>query len=361
MSGRKSVDQFVSISVSESDYKAYIEGRLFGDQRIESIASLNVNSPEERVIFRLRKPVVQSWVEKLIILTRILRLNHLSLVLSPLIAGVLFIFFQQGVFYLSKSLLLFGALICSHAAFFSINDYFDHKNGVDRIDSKGGSQMIQQGYFPAFRLKIVGQAFAVCAAIMGFFAVEIKILILFPLFIFTFFVIFGYVTSGQGLKKMGLGDFVVFLALGPLLSLGISVSLTGDVLRELIIFGIIFGFVSMLALQMKKLENIMVDSKAGINTMVCRLGFDRAKKLICFELIVVSLVFYFSLFFVFGHHSILILLSVILLLYCIKLVQGIYKSSSPLSSFIFTLGTRGVSLHNVVSLFLIVSILTFGL
>ena len=79
------------------------------------------------------------------------------------------------------------------------------------------------------------------------------------------------------LQSRGIGEFVIFLAFGPLITLGIGYVNFGIFLPEYFIIGIPNGLVVTNILWINEFPDYEADKKAGKLNLVVRLGTDRAR------------------------------------------------------------------------------------
>ncbi|MCB0412920.1 MAG: prenyltransferase [Bdellovibrionales bacterium] len=356
--GHVSQSKYVSAMKGSAEYNKYILGKFSSQALVKPISQITYGNGMEKVIFKIDHQDSVSVRQKIIGLIRAFRPELLGLTFFAPIATLL-VLQRKGVFLpLIDVVVLFLSLLCAHGAIYFLNDYFDHLNGVDRLDKKSGSQVIQKGIWPAYKLKIIGIVLFFLASLGGYSVLKFHPPLLLFVVIFGVVSIFGYANSKMGLKNLGLGELAVLLAMGPLISVGVSYCFTQDVFIEVFELGICFGYLSALVLQFRKLENIMIDSKAGIKTLMERLGFDLSKKLVALELLLVPVVIFFSMYYQGVDMVYVSLISSLSFAYSLYVIKKLRRSNSPLSTYVFNMGSNGIIYHSVVSVLLVLSLLS---
>ncbi len=282
----KSQNQFVTLSKKDQDFASYLTGNFSDKKRAIPIHSFSVNTPAEKVTFELKNLTEikrPSFIVSLLYLSRprywVFTLGPLMITLGLNYALGLSLNFYNVVFS-------FISLILLNLSAFSFNDYFDHLAGVDRISQTSGSQVIQKAWLAASQVKNIAY---VCLFLTLVFALPLFIaqpVVSFVLAIFAAFGLFAFSYKDLGLKYKGIGEFIVFLALGPLIVVGLSSVISGEVRIEHIGVGSCLGWIAMIHMQIKNWMHIMPNSQAGVKTFISRLGFDKAKLYLCFQLIV---------------------------------------------------------------------------
>lgn len=250
-------------------------GRLEDGKLALPIESLNIQSFNEQVTYRIVEPSKlqkPSWIKKW---SEILRLQNLNLVFVP--AFLLFSMNLEGSPHvwigLSASL---GALFL-HLAGNLRNDFLDHIEGFDRIHPIGGSRAIQNGWIRAFEVKRISNSFLIIGAALGLPALFVYP-ILWGLVVFaTLIGVVAVYSYKFGLKFRKLTELAVFCLLGPLLSIGLQTAYTGRLEFQTLFLGAVLGWLAVFYLHTKNFAQLMVNSKTQMNNSVVRLGFEKSK------------------------------------------------------------------------------------
>ena len=212
-----------------------------------------------------------------------LRVPFFSASLVPVFLGAAVAWASQGVFDVTLFLLTLLGVLFLHAGTNIANDYFDHKNGNDDINKEylspftGGSRMIQKGYlYPSSLLK-ASLLFFGAGAFMGFYIylVTSGTLIL-GLMLFGLFSGFFYSSPPFNLGNYGVGELLVGLNFGVLVTIGSFYVQTLTVTSEVLAAGIPMGLLIAAVLYVNEFPDSTADKEVGRNHLVVRLGKGRA-------------------------------------------------------------------------------------
>jgi len=195
-------------------------------------------------------------------------------------------------------------LILAHAATNLLNDYFDVKSGVDKIDSPTSRYRPHpylMGQISTKSLLIVTLLLYLSVSSIAFYIYLIRgTLIIFLLLIGLFISIF-YTFKFLPLKYKALGEPMVFLVWGPIMVFGSYYVLSGDTNIKVLLASLPIGILVSLVLMANNIRDIDYDSSSGIKTIPIILGKDKSLKLFEFLLslsyfIVVIIAFMISIF-----------------------------------------------------------------
>jgi 1,4-dihydroxy-2-naphthoate octaprenyltransferase len=209
-----------------------------------------------------------------------MRLPFLTGSLIPVILAAA-LGFQHGYLDIMRLVLSLFGVGCLHLGANLINDYYDDP-GSDRINLhptpfSGGSRVIQDelmdaktvwgmsmGFFvlgtaAGVWLALTGRPFVAVIGLMGFLA--------------------GYLYSASpaSLMSRGLGEIVIFLAFGPLITWGTYYVMSGLLTREAFIIGIPLGLLITAVIWINQFPDYEADRDAGKINCVVRLGRDRSR------------------------------------------------------------------------------------
>jgi len=209
-----------------------------------------------------------------------MRLPFLTGSLIPVILAAA-LGFQHGYLDIMRLVLSLFGVGCLHLGANLINDYYDDP-GSDRINLhptpfSGGSRVIQDelmdaktvwgmsmGFFvlgtaAGVWLALTGRPFVAVIGLMGFLA--------------------GYLYSASPVSLMsrGLGEIVIFLAFGPLITWGTYYVMSGLLTWEAFTLGIPLGFLITAVIWINQFPDYEADRDAGKINCVVRLGRDRSR------------------------------------------------------------------------------------
>lgn len=173
------------------------------------------------------------------------------------------------------------AVVMVHCGVNVINDVEDYARGVDTAEKMDNSRvftlgllsvregrLLAAGYMAAgTALGLIVAAAQDCAALVAIGAVG---------------VLGGWLYTGgpRPYKYVGLGDPLIVLLMGPMITQGAYAAVTGDGWEPAVAaVGLVPGFLIAAVLQGNNLSDIVEDSRAGVRTLAVRTGFAGARAL----------------------------------------------------------------------------------
>lgn len=169
-------------------------------------------------------------------------------------------------------------------------------------------------------------------------------------------ILFGmfYSTPPFSFQSKGLGEFIIFLSFGPLLTFGSCYSITGIMALKFLLLGFPFGILTALIIWINEFPDYEADKTTGKNNLVVILGLKKARYGYGFLIIF----YYFILIFlilldIFPLYSLFSFITLFIAIQNLKTLWGNYdKPEKLVNTQKFT-----ILFHNINSLILIVSIL----
>jgi len=174
---------------------------------------------------------------------------------------------MDGLFSWGRFLLaLFGSLFI-HIGTNLVNDYYDHKSGVDTIESKSGSQVIQRGLLTADEVYWGGIATFGIGSLFGLVLVGLSGWPILTLGIASVLAGYFYTANPLSLAYIALGEATVFVFMGPVIILGAYY-----VQREVfslapLLISLPVGCMVAAILQANNIRDIEADKAHGKNTL----------------------------------------------------------------------------------------------
>jgi len=267
--------KFVTLEKSDPLFHRHLMGHLSDGEVPIPVESLHVNSNDEKVTFQIldKDKIIRPSIW--IVILKVMRIDLIAFTLFPPIA-VFSVALAHGQPTSQLGFVLLS-LFFLHGAVFCRNDFADHLNGVDRVNEKGGSRVIQNGWL---RATSVQKLYRVLIFLAVFFAGPV--LMRLPQLLWLAAIggglgVLGYTFLRRGLGWLA-GDLSVFIALGPLLTLGANIVASKPISTVTALFlGSGFGLGVVIYLEIRHLISQVVDDTAGFRTLPVWLGFDRAK------------------------------------------------------------------------------------
>lgn len=194
----------------------------------------------------------------------------------PVVLGTVLAYLEGAFDLLLFALTLFSSVLL-HTGTNLVNDSFDFVKGVDTPTSFGSSKMITSGTLTPKQIHRAGILCFCLATMIGLYLViEIGVTIL----ILGIIGILGgyfYTASPFQYKYHALGDFLVFLLMGPLMVWGSYFVQTRAYRLYPLIFSLPVGFLVAAILVSNNIRDIGHDSRVGIKTISTFLGFKHSK------------------------------------------------------------------------------------
>lgn len=175
----------------------------------------------------------------------------------------------------------FLGLFFLHVAAFLFNDYQDHVRGVDRLNRKRGSRVIQKGWVTALALKrwaIVNFTLAVLFGLPPLLAGPADLWIVVGIAALALFVL-----SRKSGLRFGLCDFAIFLLFGPLLTAGVALSAYGEVTPSDLGLGALIGSLTVWVFQVRQFEHLFRSRPDMFHTCLGYWSFETARAFVVFE------------------------------------------------------------------------------
>lgn len=281
---------FVTLTRQDPDFTAYLHGPVGPHLRAIPVETFNPYSRKERVTFRvvdLRSFPRPRWWR---VYWKAGRPELLGLSLGP--AAVLLISTWMSARTVSwySALDAFFVLFFIHVAACLFNDYRDHMRGADRANRRRGSQVIQKGWATAKDVRMWAFVNGALAFVLALPLVwnRWELLVVGALAALGVSV-FSWLPRTA--LKWGVGDLVIGLCFGPLLTLGFNDALAIGADRALwnpsvFLLGLAFGAMAVWTFQIRQLENLFRSGGENFRSFIGDFEFDRAQKVLLVESVI---------------------------------------------------------------------------
>ena len=343
------MEKYVTLDRSNPDLQVHLLGEPTKNIRAIPVRSMNVNSQNEKVTFQLLPISELKRPPLFLVLLQVIRSDLLPLTLIP--ATAILMLFRTRLVQIDLALWALASLFFLHGAIFCRNDFIDHMRGVDRVNEKGGSRVIQRGWLLASTVQKIYW-------VMGF----VSLLFAAPVFwifpellalacVVALAGVYGYSQSRWGRGHWFFSSLAIFLCLGPLLTAGMSYAMAKSFELSTLLVGVYFGGLALLYTELRHTISMVVDHEAGLSTLPVKLGFDHTKKAL-FVIVLLSLFSIIALVSALypGPQS---LVALPLVAWLTFLAKKIVYIQSPLSSALYDLPQEVCFIHLVSGLFLI--------
>ncbi|MFB3852221.1 MAG: prenyltransferase [Vicinamibacterales bacterium] len=200
-------------------------------------------------------------------------MSAISVSLGTLIAST-----DVAVSWGSFAAVLAGIVFC-HAAGNVLNDYFDTKSRVDRVDSATAiyrPHPVFAGLMSPRMVLAESVVLFALAAALGVALILARSAIILWIALAGLFLAVFYTGRPLNLKYRALGEVVVFLIWGPLMFEGAYVAQAGRLSPAALVASIPFGVLVALVLFANNIRDIEHDETTGIRTLATVLGRERS-------------------------------------------------------------------------------------
>jgi 1,4-dihydroxy-2-naphthoate octaprenyltransferase len=199
----------------------------------------------------------------------------------PVLLGAFAAFSRTGSLDFTRLGLTLGGVLCIHLGANLANDFFDELTGCDRLNPdptpfSGGSRVIQEGLLPARAILTASVVFFAAGAAQGLWLnsqVRGNNVLLLGLLGVVCGVIYTAVPAK--LSYRGAGEFLVFLAFGPLVVAGSYLCQTEILDGFAFLVSVPAGVLVASILLINEVLDIKWDGRAGKRTLVVVLGERR--------------------------------------------------------------------------------------
>jgi len=249
-----------------------------------SYCEKNVNRAKEYLekLSKLKGKPIKPKIGGFWLVFKTLRLPFLIASILPALIGIM-IAINEGYIDLTYAFLIVIGVALIHAALNVANDYHDHITGADVINLtptpfSGGSRVIQHGLVePSTSFKIFSSLYVAGISIGLYFTLlrGVWILILMSIGVFI-----SYFYSAKPLRfsEKGLGEIMVGIGFGPIITLGSYVAMTGKLSLIPLLVSIPIGTLIALILYVNEIPDREWDIKAGKLTLVARMKKENIAK-----------------------------------------------------------------------------------
>ena len=275
--------------------------------------------------WHLIKMKLKNWVMAL-------RAPFLTASIVPVLLGTAIAWFATGTLYWGFFLLTLVAGLLIHMGTNVINDYSDHKSGNDEVNREfvrpfsGGSRVIQLGLLTPLEVLTGALLFFLLSAAIGFYLAWSRGSLILVLGAIGLISSMFYTGGLFNWAKRGIGELLVGLNFGILMTLGAYYVQTQSFSWLPVIAAVPVSLLIAAVLYINEFPDYAADKQVGKNTLVVRLGRERA--VILYTLIMVGVYLSIGIGVVTGALPLTTLLGLITLPLAIRAIQYARKHYS---------------------------------
>lgn len=276
------MSELVTLDRRHPDFMKYLKGGYVDGKRALPVKSLNVRSDSETVTFKMIPPgeiVRPSWP---VVWLKALRPRSFLQVLVPMFL----VLASSGAFEMSADpdlpWLATVGVLALHAAALLRNDVQDHLSGFDRVRVDRGSRALQNGWLTVAQLEAASWIFLGIAGLCALPVVFVHPSVLVVIALTVVLGAAGFFREEKSFRDLKAGHLLIFLLGGPLLMAGYSLALTGRLPVEILVSGVVWGWLILFPVHLRDLENLIVEGQSGRASLIGRAGFDRSLTILRF-------------------------------------------------------------------------------
>jgi 1,4-dihydroxy-2-naphthoate octaprenyltransferase len=218
------------------------------------------------------------------------RAPFLSATVIPLLVAAGFVLKDTG--FAAFSWGLFGLTVVAacalHIAANTLNDYFDHRSGVDEANNNyflpfsGGSRAIELGLIEPRQLVVIASIALLLSSAIGVYLAAVSTPLIYALgAVGAFAAVFYTAPPLKLVARKGLGELFIGLCFGPLMVLGGLAVLTGGIADGLVAtslwLGLPVGLLTTAILWINEFPDFESDKATGKTNLVVALGKPAAR------------------------------------------------------------------------------------
>jgi 1,4-dihydroxy-2-naphthoate octaprenyltransferase len=191
--------------------------------------------------------------------------------ITPVVLGIALAADVVAINWLTAFLTVLGGVLL-HTGTNLINDYYDHKTGVDREGALGGSGVIQERLLPPRAIRNAGYLSFVVSALIGVYLITVCGLVIAVLGVLGILLGFLYTGKPGSYKYLALGEVGVFIAMGVLMVWGAYYVQVGRLDTVPLLYSVPIGFLVTAILHANNFRDVESDRAVGIKTLPILLG-----------------------------------------------------------------------------------------
>jgi 1,4-dihydroxy-2-naphthoate octaprenyltransferase len=275
-----------------------------------------------------------------VVLSSWLRAIRIRFLLASVIAvsnGLALAYWKYGQIDIAYAALTYAGVICLHASVDLLNDYWDHKRGIDsattRTKFSGGTGVLPENILTPRAVYAAGMIFLLLGALIGTYFVFVRGITIALILGFAVVAIYFYSTS---IVNAGLGELFVAIK-GAMIVLGTFYVQTGVIDLAAIYVGSIVGILSATVLFINSFPDYEADRSKGRRTLVIMLGKSMGTKI--FPVIIVAAYAMIVSGIFLGFTKVYSLASLVSLPFAINAISMLRKSHSDINTLESAMGS----------------------
>jgi 1,4-dihydroxy-2-naphthoate octaprenyltransferase len=215
-----------------------------------------------------------------------LRVKFFLAGIPPVILGFLVAYYETGLFDVWLFTLTLIGIIAAMAGCYTFNEYYDYRSGVDVVIKpehvtpfNAGSRVLPSGLLRPRDIFLAGSIAWVVMVLIGLYLAMLRGALILVLMILGTIAALGYTTPPMKWAYRGLGELLIGISYGPIITLGSYAVQTGGLSLQPLIASIMPGFLITNVIWINEFPDYEADKTCGKKNMVVRLGRERASRI----------------------------------------------------------------------------------
>ena len=216
-----------------------------------------------------------------------IRLNYLPLSLSPILLGSVLAWTSTmtpkmpfGSFHLVHFLGTIVVALLLQIGAHLVNDYYDFLHGIDTSNVLGPGGLIQPGHIKPLRVLEMGLLLLGLGTVIGIVLALNGNVLLYLFGLIVALCAFFYSATSYSLSSRGLGELIVFIVFGPILTLNAYIMQVGPHFSaNVFIYSLSVGLLATAIVHTNNMRDIEGDALAGKHTLATIVGLPASRVL----------------------------------------------------------------------------------
>lgn len=225
-------------------------------------------------------------LERLKVWLAALRVKFFLAGIPPVILGFLVAYYETGLFDAWLFTLTLIGIIAAMAGCYTFNEYYDYRSGVDVVIKpehvtpfNAGSRVLPSGLLRPRDIFLAGSIAWVVMVLIGLYLAMLRGALILVLMILGTIAALGYTAPPMKWAYRGLGELLIGISYGPIITLGSYAVQTGGLGLQPLIASIMPGFLITNVIWINEFPDYEADKACGKKNMVVRLGRERASRI----------------------------------------------------------------------------------
>ena len=205
--------------------------------------------------------------------------------IPTVILGAFVAYYESGFLDIGLFTLTVIGIVATMIGCYTFNEYYDYKSGVDVVIKpehvtpfNAGSRVLPTGLLRPRDILIAGSIAWIAMLSIGLYLAWLRGTIILILMIIGTIAALGYTTPPLKWAYRGLGEIMIGLSYGPIITIGSYAVQTGSLSLSPLIASVMPGFLIANVILINEFPDYEADKACGKKNLVVRLGKEKAVK-----------------------------------------------------------------------------------